>query len=430
MKRKIPRLVLAAVLFFSLALSAFADVYLIPVKGDIDLGVAGFVKRVIREAERYKADLVIIENDTLGGRIDAALEIRDSIINAKVPTATFISGRAWSAGALIALAGDELYMVPGSSIGSAETIPKDEKTISAVRREFKATAEARGKNGRIAEAMVDSDVEIPDLSPKGKILNLTAREAVNHDIADGVVASFDELIQVKSLVYEDIVAKQPSRVENLVRFLTDPVVSTLLLTIGFLGIIFEFFTQGWGAAGTVGLLSLTLFFGGRYLTGLAGLENVVLFIVGVILMALELLVIPGFGIVGILGILGILTSIILSFENYTQAVWVLIASFAFTALAVKLLWKKLRKSPIMKKIILESALDEERGFTIASPEVKSLVGKTGTTSTVMRPSGLVEIEGQRYTAQTPGDFLEKGTKIRVIEVRANRIVVEKVPEND
>ena len=147
-------------------------------------------------------------------------------------------------------------------------------------------------------------------------------------------------------------------------------------------------------------------------------------------MALELLVIPGFGIVGILGILGILTSIILSFENYTQAVWVLIAAFAFTALAVKLLWKKLRKSPIMKKIILESALDEERGFTIASPEVKSLVGKTGTTSTVMRPSGLVEIEGQRYTAQTPGDFLEKGTKIRVIEVRANRIVVEKVPEND
>ncbi|MDD2430432.1 MAG: NfeD family protein [Firmicutes bacterium] len=428
MKRKIPKVILSVIISLMVVIPAFADVYLIPIKGDIDFGVAGFVGRALKEAERYKADVAIFEIDTLGGRVDAALEIRDSIMNATVPTITFVSGRAWSAGALIALSGEELYMVKSSSIGSAETIPKEEKTISAVRREFKATAEARGKDGRIAEAMVDSDVEIPDLSPKGKILNLTAIEATEVKISDGIVVNLNDLLEQKGFTHEDIVNKQPSGAEKFARFLTDPVVSSLLLTIGFLGIILEFFTAGWGAAGTVGIISLALFFGGRYLTGLAGLENVVLFIAGLIFLILEIFVIPGFGIVGILGIAGIFTSIVLSFENFAQAIWVLVAAIALTALAIKLLWKRLKKAPIMKKIILEASLDDQKGYSASSNKLKELEGKDGITVTVMRPSGMVEIESRRYSAQTDGEFLEKGIRVRVVEVQGNRIVVESIKE--
>lgn len=419
-----PLLTFMLLLCLTSVFSALADVYLIPIKGTIDYGVAGFVKRAFRNAERNRADLVIVEIDTLGGLVDAALEIKDTIMQARVPTATYVTGRAWSAGALIALSGEELYMVSGSSIGSAETRPKEEKIISAVRREFKATAESRGKDGRIAEAMVDSDVEIPGINEKGKILNLTAVEALELKISDGTINTLPELLELKEVAHEDIIAQEPSGAEKFARFLTDPVVSSLLLTIGFLGIILEFFTLGWGAAGTVGIVSLALFFGGRYLSGLAGLEHIVLFLAGLIFLGLEIFVIPGFGIVGLLGIAGLLTSIILSFKNLTQAVWVLIAAIALTALFLKIFWKRLKKAPLFKKLVLETSLEESKGFTAAEDKLKDLEGKEGFTATVMRPSGLIEVEGKRYSAQTAGEFLGRDVKIKVIEVKGNRIVIE------
>lgn len=412
-------------LISSLTYAIGVNVILIPIKGNVDYGVSGFVQRSLREAERQNVALAVLEIDTLGGLVEAALEIKDAVMKTKVPTITYVTGRAWSAGALIALSGEELYMVNGSSIGSAETRPKEEKIISAFRREFKATAEARGKDGLIAEAMVDSDVEIPGIIEKGKILNLTANEALKYGISDGTVVSLNELLEQKGLANRTIISKEPSGAERFARFLTDPVVSSLLLSIAFLGIILEFFTVGWGAAGTVGIISLALFFGGRYLSGLAGLEHIVLFLVGLVFLGLEIFVIPGFGIVGVLGILGIFTSVLLSFNNLTQAVWVLIAAIALTGLVMKLLWKRLKKAPLLKKIILEASLDEKQGYSAASESISHLEGLTGVTTTVMRPSGMIEIEGKRYSAQTSGEFMAKDTKIKVIEVKGNRIVVEK-----
>lgn len=415
-------LVLCLLLLVSLVVSA--DVYVIPVKGTIEHGVSSFVARAVRTAERNRADLVVVEIDSLGGLVDAALDIRDTIIRSNVPIVTFVTGRAWSAGALIALAGEELYMVSSSSIGSAETRPKEEKIISALRREFKATAETRGKDGKLAEAMVDSDVEIPGINPKGKILNLTAKDAETYKISDGTIDTLNTLLEIKGVADENIIAEEPTGAEKFARFLTEPIVSSLLLTIGFLGIILEFFTAGWGAAGTVGILSLALFFGGRYLSGLAGLEHVVIFLVGLLLLGLEIFIIPGFGIVGLLGIIGIFTSILLSFNSLAQGVWVLIAAIALTGLMLKLLWKHLKKAPLLKKIVLDASLDEKQGYTAVSEKIVNLQGKIGQTLSVMRPAGLVEIDGQRISAQTAGEFIEKGVTVRVIEVKGNRVIVE------
>lgn len=416
------------ILVLLITLSVLGEVYVIPVKGTIDYGVSGFVQRVMRNAEKNRADLVVMEIDTLGGLVDAALEVRDVVMRTDLPVITYVTGRAWSAGALIALSGDELYMVSGSSIGSAETRPKEEKIISALRREFKATAEARGKDGLIAEAMVDADVEIPGLVEKGKILNLTAKEAQEYKISEGTIDNLASLLELKGLAKEPLVTEEPLGAEKFARFLTDPVVSSLLLSIGFLGIILEFFTAGWGVAGTVGLMSLVLFFGGRYLSGLAGLEQFILFLAGLLLLGLEIFVIPGFGVAGILGIAGIFTSIIMSFNNLNQAVWVLIAAIALTALILKLLWKRLKKAPLMKKIVLDTSLDEQKGYTVVSEKLSKLEGKTGVTLTVMRPSGLIEVDGKRISAQTSGDFLPKDVLVKVIEVRGNRVVVEESKE--
>ncbi|NLM38619.1 MAG: nodulation protein NfeD, partial [Firmicutes bacterium] len=230
-------------------------VYVIPVYGEIDLGLAAFVKRSITSAERAGA-AVLLEINTFGGLVEAATEIRDAVIRTRVPVMSYVSDRAWSAGALIALAAPHIAMAPGSSIGAAEPRPMDEKTVSAIRGEFEATAERAGRDRRIAAAMVDADVEIEELSPKGKLLTLSAQKALEFGYADVIAASRSEALEQFGYTTVRVIEMELGWAERVARLVTNSTVSSLLLTLGFLGLIFEIATPGWGVPGTVGLISL------------------------------------------------------------------------------------------------------------------------------------------------------------------------------
>ena len=236
-------------------------VYVAPIEGMIDLGLAPFVERVLREATDAGAAAVILEINTFGGRVDAAVLIRDALLNAKVPTVAFINKRAISAGALIALATERIVIAQGGTIGAATPVqmgqpgapaqPVEEKTVSYVRKEFRATAEARKRPPLIAEAMVDADVAIPGLIEKGKLLTLTTGEALKYKVADFRTDTIEAVLKQLDLAGAELRRASPNWAENLVRFLTHPIVSSLLITIGMLGIILEIRTPGFGVPGAV-----------------------------------------------------------------------------------------------------------------------------------------------------------------------------------
>jgi membrane-bound serine protease (ClpP class) len=451
------------------------SVYIIPIKGMIDLGLSGFVKRVISEAKKENALAVIVEIDTYGGRVDAAGEIVKYLEEFKpIPTKALVLGEAWSAGALISLACQEIYMSPGSSLGSAEPRligiqeeMKDEKTISALRAKFKATAEANKHSPKLAEAFVDKDVELklveikgerlilsPDeieakkkelrdkdikivktITEKGKMLNLTAQEAKDLGLAREVVQNRETLLTLLNLKEAKVIEPKPTWSENLVRFLTHPIVSSLLLTLGFSGIIFEIKIPGWGLAGTLGVISLALFFWGHYLVGLATWTEVILFILAIFLIALEIFVIPGFGIAGISGGILLVASIFLALVKHPlqtpriellQAFQVVVYSFFATLVVILLSINLLPKTGAWKRIILEQRETKEEGFATEDLTKSDLVGKIGKSLTALRPAGKADFAGKILDVVSEGEFIEKDKEIKVVGVEGNKVVVARI----
>ncbi|NLL42859.1 MAG: nodulation protein NfeD [Firmicutes bacterium] len=421
-------LVLAVVLMLGVAVTASAAdlVYSLPIDGEIEPGLAAFVARGIQLAERHDG-LVLLEINTFGGRVDAATEIKDLILQAKVPVAAYVSERAWSAGALIALAAPTLAMAPGSSIGAAEPRPMEEKTVSALKAEFESTAERWGRDRQLAGAMVDADVVVEGVVEKGKILTLSAQDALEWGMAEFVAASRYELLA--ELGYDDyeIVTLTPHWAEQIARFLTNSTVSSLLLSLGFLGLIFELTSPGWGVPGTGGILALILFFGGRYVTGLAGLEAILLFIAGLVLLVLEVAVIPGFGLAGILGFASMLFSIILAFGDIQTALISLSIAISVSVVAVILLWSRIRQSRFWQRLVLSHEESPEAGYR-APADFSHLVGKKGVALTPLRPAGTVIIDEQRYDVVSDGGFIGANSSIEVVKSEGTRVVVREVRE--
>jgi len=284
-------------------------VYVAPIEGMIDLGLAPFLARTIREAEQAGTAAVLLDINTLGGRVDAAVVMRDAILQARIRTIGFVNPRAISAGALLALATETIVMTSSGTIGAAmpvlsgggELKAADEKSVSYLRKEFAATAEHRGRPSEFAEAMVDVDVAIPGVVAKGKLLTLTLSEAMDHHIVEFTAATLESALGAVGLVDAEVRRASETWAETLVRFLTSPIVASLLMTIGLLGILVELRAPGFSLPGFAGLLSFALFFGGHWLVQLAGREELVLVGAGVLLVGTEVFVIPGFGVAGIAG---------------------------------------------------------------------------------------------------------------------------------
>jgi membrane-bound serine protease (ClpP class) len=291
-------------------------VYRVPVTGVIELGLAPFIERSLEVAAAAGASVVILDIDTPGGRVDAAERIADALGDASMPVFAFVNRRAFSAGALISLATDGIYMRPGSVIGAATPVDGQgqkapEKIVSAMRSEMRALAEARGLDPTVAESMVDEDIEIPGVVEAGKLLTLTTEEAVELGYANEV-EDFPSLVAILGQAEAEVVDMDVNWAERIVRFLSNPVVAPFLLSLGFLGLLAEIKTPTFGMAGAAGLIALSLFFGSHLIVGLAGLEDVIVFGIGLVLVGVEVFVIPGFGLFGILGGLAILGGLYMS----------------------------------------------------------------------------------------------------------------------
>lgn len=430
-KRKIFLIIIALLITFSLiAPNAYVnetdEVYLVSIKGTIDLGLSSYVHRALEEAVLSKAKAVILEIDTFGGRVDAAIQIRDKIMSLNIPSVAYVKNRAWSAGALIALSAKYILMAKSASIGAAEPQPADEKTVSALRAEFTSTAQSRGRPENLAAAMVDKDIEIENVIEKDKILTLNAEQAIKLNIADNIVLNNEEVLNFLNLRDAKIVHINPNWAENISRFVTNPIVSPLLLSIGFLGLIIEFWTLGWGIAGSMGLISLSLFFGGHIIAGLAGFETIILFAIGLLLLLAEVFLIPGFGLAGIGGAAAILASIFLTFGNMVQATYSILIALGLSIAGFFLLIRFIPSTRAWRKFVLSTEQKKELGYTVGTKDLKRLTGKEGIAITPLRPSGIVEVNGKKLNALTLGEYVDSNTKIKIISVEGNKIVVEAV----
>lgn len=438
--------IILILIVLSIPLSAYSAekpvVFWVPLKdipdfGAVEWGLASFTKRSLLEAEKQGAEIVVFEIDTFGGRVDAMLFIKDLIMQAPMKTVAFINSKAWSAGVFLALSCQKIIMVPDGSIGAAEPrtgqetaeTPPDPKTVSAIRGQIEALAEARNRDPQLFAAMVDRNVEIAGLKEKGELLTLTAATALERGAADHLAQNQQEVFKALGLEDPIVVTPSPSWSETLARILTHPTIIPILLLIAFGGIFLEIMTPGFGFPGIAGIIALLLFFGGRYFAGLAGWEPLMLFVAGILLLALELLVIPGFGVTGITGISALVISLYMVLRTTSILFWEVAFSQLLFYMAIMggiflILLFFLPNNPIWKKLGLHKK-DQEKEI----PEEKilnyqSLVGKKGITKSMLRPAGIVEIEGRRYDVVTRGEFIEPGKMITVDEVQGNRIIVQ------
>jgi len=414
-------------------------VYVVSIDGTIDLGLAPFLARTAREAQQAGAAAVLLDINTFGGRVDAAVAMRDTLLNAPIRTIAFVNPRAISAGALIALATETIVMASGGTIGAAapvvssgsgESQPADEKSVSYVRKEFGATAERRGRPVAFAEAMVDVDVEIPGVVAKGKLLTLTVSEALSHKVADLRADTLAEALEAAGLPDADVRRASQTWAETLVRFLTNPIVSSLLMTVGLLGILVEIRTPGFAVPGMIGLLSLGLFFWGHWIVQLAGWEELLLVAGGVILLGLEVFVVPGFGIAGIAGIAALVAGLGLTLVGAGATASVIVGALGRVAVSILLalasgmaLLSVLPRLPFGRRLVLDTDLRSGEGYASAPESDRLQLGHTGTALSPLRPAGVADINGARVDVVSEGSFIEAGSAIEVTRVDGNRIVV-------
>ncbi|GMV51408.1 MAG: hypothetical protein NBKEAIPA_03610 [Nitrospirae bacterium] len=421
-------------------------VYVIPVEGVIDLGLAPFIERVLTEATQAHAAAVVLDIDTFGGRVDAAVLIRDALLRAKVKTVAFVNRRAISAGALICLAAETIVMAGGGTIGAATPVqiglpggpaqPVEEKTVSYMRKEFRATAESRKRPPLLAEAMVDADVEIPGVIEKGKLLTLTTDEALQHKLADVRAETLDALLTALNLPDVEVRRMSETWAESLVRVLTHPIVSSLLMALGVLGLIVEIQTPGFGVPGGFGVVCLALFLWGHWLVQLAGWEELLLIAGGLLLLAIEMFVTPGFGILGALGIAALLGGLGLSLVG-TGATWEVVlaalgqvlGALLLAIVAALALLRAVPRLPFGRRLVLETGLQAEAGYASAPEADRRWLGKRGVAASTLRPAGIAHFDHERVDVVADGEYIEPGDPIEVLRVEGNRIVVRRIEQD-
>lgn len=462
--------------------------FVIPVKGTIELGLSAFMARVVEEAVDSGAAGIVVDLDTLGGRVDAAIQMEEALLKAArsgLRTICYVNSKAISAGALVALSCQTIVVAPSSTIGAAEPVmvaplgatePVGEKEIAFLRSTFRTAAQSSGHPPLLAEAMVDADVAVwlvedtdkpgapeggkrivddaeldklreknPELearhiSSPGKLLALTGEEALEVGLAAASAESLAEAAVAGGLDGALLVRTRPTWSEQFARVVTNPAVAGLLLLIGLGALYIEFKIPGFGMPGTVGIICLLLFFLGSYIAGLAQFSDIVLFLLGVALLTVEIFLIPGFGLTGVSGIVLMLVGLTLALvkKPLPQYSWELAAlaralytvggAVLGTVIIAMALGRYLPETPVWHRIALVRQMRREEGFSAQPAGMETLLGKTGVARTSLRPAGIALIEGRPVDVVTEGEMLEPGTPVKVIQVAGNRVVVERVKE--
>lgn len=416
-------------------------VYIVPIEGPIDNVLARYIDRAIADAEANEAALIIFHIDTFGGLVDAADYIRKSILNAQPQTVAFIDKNAASAGALISYANDRIVMVPGASIGAATVVEgaggeaAPDKYQSYMRGLMRSTAEANGRDPRIAEAMVDETIEIEGISEAGKVLTLSATEALGLDVADAVVGEIEAVIEQAGLAQSSITRHQATTTERVLRFLSSPILQSILMLMMMGGLYFELQTPGVGFPGAIAAIGAAVFFAPHYMMGLVESWEIVLFGIGVLLLMAEIFVIPGFGVAGITGLLLIVGSLFAALvgnvglqfpDTHELATAILTMAVTLVLLIVLMfsLGRYLPKSERFSQLVLSPELSSISGY-VSADTVETLKGKAGRALTPLRPSGTAEIEGERVDVIAASEFIPAGTDIEVVRVRGSRVEVRR-----
>ncbi|MFN0181308.1 MAG: NfeD family protein [Gemmatimonadales bacterium] len=409
-------------------------VYRIPVSGTIENGLAPYVARVLGEAAAAGASAALLDIDTPGGRIDAAERIVDAVRGSKIPVYAFVNPRAYSAGAMIALAAKDIYLAPAGVIGAATPVDgqgtkMSEKYVSAMRAAFRALAEANGRDPALAEAMVDESVEIAGVKPAGRLLTLTSSEAIKLGYGKAEMADVPAVLAAVGLEGARVVTEDANWAERVVRFLTNPVVSPLLLSLGMLGLVFEIKAGHFGIGGLISLSSLGLFFGSGIILGLAGWEEIILLGLGFLALGVEVFVLPGFGVAGVIGLALVATSLVMGLVgnfptggDFLAAGLIMLAALVISISVIYGWLRHLPGSTRFRKVLLQDGLAVEEGYVSALPR-PDLVGKAGVAATDLRPSGAALIGEERVDVITEGEYIKQGSAVQVLRSDGYRHVV-------
>lgn len=428
MARRLVSLILIAFAALSGLAPAFAappsPVVVIPITGTIDAGMAHLVERAVHDAHERHARAIVLDVNTFGGLVASATEIRDALLAADVPVYAYVSHRAWSAGALVTLSAAKIAMAPGSSIGAAEPIPKTVKTVSALRGEFESTAARFHRNSLVAGGMVDATLDVPPYKRSGAILTLTADDARRAHIADAISPTFNDALASFNLAGAATVGAEYTFGERVARIATNPEISGLLLTLGFLGLLIEMQTLH-GIAGTVGVAALAMFFGTHVYAGFSNGLVIGLAILGLLGILLELHVLPGHGIAGTLGTAALVSAIVLAFgiASFFIAVQALAIAIVLTVILFALATRVYPENAFMRRLVFASAQGPDY---VASLDHRRLLGQTGIASSYLRPAGVATLDGQRVDVLTEGEFVTAGTPVRVTRVEGARIFVRPI----
>lgn len=435
------------ILFFLVFIPVIAfgqktQVMTMEIKATIDPAMKRYVEVAFDHATRIEADIVVIEMDTYGGVLTDAKEIVDVIMKFPKPVWVFINSDAASAGALISIACDSIYMSAGATIGAATVVDGSgskapDKYQSYMRSIMRSTAEENHRNPRIAEGMVDESIEIDSISPAGQVITFTTDEAIKYGFCEGKVRSVEEILSRNGVENYELVAFELGAAEKIVALFLNPFVSGILILVIIGGLYFELQTPGVGFPGIAALVALILYLVPYYLTGLAENWEIIAFFVGLLLIALEIFVIPGFGVAGITGIGLTVISLILIMinndafnfdyvpgENLFAAVLATLTGLLGGIILLFVGGSRIADSRFFKKVALTTTQDRAQGYT-SSFFTDQMTGKTGIAHTVLRPGGKVLIEGKIYDAYTQGEYVNKGEGIEVIGEETTSLRVRK-----
>jgi len=399
------------------------------------------VEKAIAEAKEVGADLIVVHINTFGGRLDDADKIRTAFLQLDIPIYAFIDNNAASAGALIAIACDSIYMSSGSSIGAATVVDQmgevqPDKYQSYMRSLMRATAEARGRRADIAQAMVDPDIYVEGVVDSGKVLTFTTSEAVKYGFCEAEVTGIGNLLQHAGVGEYTIREQRYTFIDKLIGFLVTPVVSGILIMLIIGGIYFELQQPGIGFPLILALSAAALYFAPLYLDSLASYWEIIIFIIGVVLVILEIFVIPGFGVAGVSGIICIVVGLVFSMVgnvgfDFSGVPTGMIASrlmIVLVALAISLplsilLGKKLFESRLFGGLALNTVQDSQQGYTVADNGERQQIGRQGVAATVLRPAGKVEVDGKIYDAVAQIGYVDKGTAVKVVGYENGSLIV-------
>ncbi|MCB9032899.1 MAG: nodulation protein NfeD [Chitinophagales bacterium] len=435
-------------LFITIAISGYAksvpNIYQLQLKQEIDKGAVRLINRAIKDAEQQKADVFLLELDTYGGLLDAADEIRTTLLNTKLKTVVWINNNAASAGALISISCDSIYMSDGANIGAATVVDQNgekvaDKYQSYMRGLMRSTAETNGRDPKIAEAMVDEDLSVEGINDTGKILTFTTTEAIQFGYCEGKANDIQTVKDFLGMPDAKVTVHKVTTLDKLINFLLSPFINSILIMMIIGGIWFELKAPGIGFPLAIAILGAVLYFAPLYLEGLAANWEIAIFVIGLILIALEIFVIPGFGIAGVLGIIFVIGGLTLSlFGNLnfdipgnamsviSKALFRVSLTLVFGFILLTWLGGNIFNFPLFNKMVLQSEQKATEGYTINQTHSENLIGSIGTAYTDLRPAGKVVIGEDIYDAITEAEFILKEAPIKVIGISGYSLKVRKV----